>query len=339
LSILPYWTADNGETKLTLFSGHVLDVLRGLPESSVQCVITSPPYWGLRDFGLPAVDWPDGWRGSLGMEPTPAGYVAHIVQVFREVRRVLRSDGTLWLNHGDAYANAAPRGMYGDQTSPKNPDGGPTGPHGELYPERDWSCWKLKPKDLAGLAWRVAFALQDDGWWLRSDIVWSKPNPMPESVTDRPTRAHEYVFLLAKSERYYYDADAIREPTDAPPVTWSTNGIRSNDLTTFGLTRGTANPSCANPAGRNKRTVWEIPSQPFPEAHFATFPEKLCEIPILAGCPAGGVVLDPFAGSGTVLLVAQRLGRSGIGIDLSDAYCQLARRRVEPSHAQMRLQF
>ena len=386
------------------------DALAAMPEGSVHACITSPPYWGLRDYGLEPVVWGDAdcehewgeqiqgrsqsgsldgstldgappgherrpewssafcrrcsaWRGSLGLEPTPELYVEHIVQVMREVRRVLRDDGTLWCNLGDAYASGTGRGYPRDYM-----DGGAvTAPQMmNSTPRFNIKECGLKPKDLVGIPWRVAFALQADGWWLRSDIIWSKPNPMPESVTDRPTRSHEYLFLLSKSARYFYDADAIREPLtessiarisqptfdqqNGGPKDYAKTGVnrhRSARKALEGLAashkgshfdrgktaqhqlgRASANERHDNPAGRNKRSVWEIATQPYPGAHFAVFPEKLVEPCILAGCPERGTVLDPFAGSGTVGLVAERLGRHSVLIDASEDYCRMARERT-----------
>jgi DNA modification methylase len=258
--------------KHTILNGDVIACLRSLPDACVQCVVTSPPYWGLRDYGV---------EGQIGLEPTPEEYVEKMVEVFREVRRVLRDDGTLWLNLGDSYNGSG--GAGGDYASGGLKAGQPK------YPGRRISA--LKPKDLVGIPWRVAFALQEDGWYLRSDIIWSKPNPMPESVTDRPTKSHEYVFLLTKRARYFYDADAVREAhvsvDQSPRKSGVGNGLNRTD-------RGVGREFFGNPAGRNRRTVWEIPTQPTPEAHFATFPEALVEPCIKAGtsergcCPACG---------------------------------------------------
>lgn len=265
-----------------------------MPDESVNCCVTSPPYWGLRDYGA---------DGQIGMEQTPEEYVQHITEVFREVRRVIREDGTLWLNLGDSYANDNNRKRVG----------------------REKRVSGLKPKDLVGIPWRVAFALQADGWYLRSDIIWHKLNPMPESVTDRPTKGHEYVFLMAKSGRYYYDAAAIAEPCGGFNGSTFTTGKTAEarqGLAAIGQGERT------EPTERNKRTVWSIATHPFPEAHFAVYPPSLIEPCILAGSPKGGVVLDPFAGSGTTGMVALRHGRSFIGVELNPTYCEMARRRI-----------
>jgi DNA modification methylase len=284
----------------------VLEELSKLPSKSVQCCVTSPPYWGLRDYGV---------AGQLGLEETPELFVAKMSEIFAEVKRVLRDDGTLWLNLGDSYAgHNAPGFREGNEVKNKN---------GVGYVEG------LKPKDLVGIPWRVAFALQADGWYLRSDIIWHKPNPMPESVTDRPTKSHEYIFLLSKSERYYYDVDAIREPAqDRPQPLPESKTIRPND-TGWHDNRYAPGPTGFGhgPNGRNKRTVWTITPQPYRGAHFATFPEKLVEPCILAGSKADDLVLDPFLGSGTTAKVALRLGRLAIGIELNPEYVELAKAR------------
>ena len=325
---------------MELHHGDALEVLRTLSAESVHCCVTSPPYWGLRDYGVP---------GQIGLEPTVGEYVEKMVAVFREVRRVLRADGTCWLNLGDSYA-----GSWGAQSRGGPPSesstlkgtghvgGGPkikslsavqiaAHPKGQTHTGtiRDPG---LKPKDLAGVPWRVAFALQDDGWWLRSDIIWHKPNPMPESVTDRPTKAHEYVFLLAKSPTYYFDAEAVREPTlslDPGHISYRPNSARIAEEGRKEFSAKHAMSARAyNSAGRNIRSVWTIATAPYAEAHFATFPPALAERCIKAGCPAGGTVLDPFAGAATTLLVADRLQRRGIGIELNPAYVAMATERV-----------
>jgi DNA modification methylase len=303
----------------TLFEGDVLKALRRFPAESVQTCVTSPPYWGLRDYGVP---------GQLGLEPTPDEYVAHMVEVFAEVRRVLREDGTLWLNLGDSYAG--PNNGYSGDDRPSNKAGSlASGNRGARAAGQVRKMGNgLKQKDLVGIPWRVAFALQADGWYLRSDIIWHKPNPMPESVTDRPTKAHEYIFLMSKSPHYFYDIDAIREPLDHPNRS-GTNPRLAIDNTGLGAHGSAVNGGInSNPLGRNKRTVWTVTPKPYKGAHFATFPPALIEPCILAGTPVGGVVLDPFAGSGTTLAVAIQHGRRGVGIELNPAYITLAIERI-----------
>jgi DNA modification methylase len=351
--------------------GDVLDCLREMADSSVHCVVTSPPYWGLRDYGV---------AGQLGMEATPQQYVASMVAVFREVRRVLRKDGTAWVNMGDCYATGAGKvgscpggGEQGEKWAGRgahtaNNSGKASvrlAAMGPMTQPNRMPLPGLKPKDLVGIPWRLAFALQEDGWWLRQDIIWSKPNPMPESVTDRCTKAHEYIFLLSKSERYYYDADSIRtayaEETKtlsfetmefsrrdkyAKPVSgWnmgagshdaiehaipkSHNGSKFTDGKTAAVRARTGKgPRADNPLGANKRSVWSVATQAYPEAHFATFPEELVLPCILAGCPTGGTVLDPFSGSGTTGVVALRYHRKYIGIELNPAYADMSERRI-----------
>ena len=338
-----------------LYQGDALETLKQMEDESINCCVTSPPYWGLRDYGV---------EGQLGLEPTPEEYVANMVEVFREVKRVLRKDGTLWLNLGDSYANNAQAGdkVFGNPEFNKNrPSRQNTKTVKKVVPVG------LKPKDLVGIPWMVAFALRADGWYLRQDIIWHKPNPMPESVKDRCTKAHEYVFLLTKSARYYYDNEAIKE--------------KAVDSRTAG------------DGNRNKRSVWTIPTKPFKEAHFAVFPPDLIKPCILAGtspraceicgapweriverepmeikrsgrgvalgkygktaasgtmikpvtsvttgwqptctCQNEGkgrcIVLDPFAGAGTTLWVAEQLGVDSIGIELNPEYCEIIRRRM-----------
>ena len=270
------------DADVTLYHGGVLETLRELPAESVDCVVTSPPYWGLRDYGTP---------GQLGLEPTPEQYVERMVEVFREVRRVLAAHGTVWLNLGDSY-NGGGGGNYGSGLNVSAHQTNPTA--GRDKPV----AANLKPKDLVGIPWRVAFALQADGWYLRSDIIWAKPNPMPESVTDRPTKAHEYVFLLSKQPRYFFDQEAVREPhtttvhRNTAPTTEYGNGRTPSEVAGKQVNRGGKALAYAytdgvqgNPAGRNIRSVWEIATQPYPEAHFATFPEELARRCIAAGCP------------------------------------------------------
>ena len=293
--------------------GDCLERLREMPAGSVQTCVTSPPYWGLRDYGD---------EGQLGLESTPEQYVANLVEVFREVRRVLRNDGTVWLNLGDSYAGSPHWTGNTGRNRPTITDAA----MGGTPPERRVLAGDgLKPKDLVGIPWRVAFALQADGWYLRSDIIWSKPNPMPESVTDRPTKAHEYLFLLAKRPRYYYDSDAIREDALWPDGPNAPDAIASPHGQGFTAGRSNGIPPSA---GRNKRSVWTVATQPFPGAHFAVFPPKLIEPCILAGSLPGALILDPFCGSGTTGLVALRHDRSFIGIELSPEYAEMARERI-----------
>jgi DNA modification methylase len=329
--------------------GDALTLLRDMPDSSIHCCVTSPPYWGLRDYGV---------DGQIGLEGTPEEYTAKMVEVFREVRRVLRDDGTLWLNLGDSY--------YATASSCSGRSSGLEGgkKHQEEAVKRPTKIAPgLKPKDLIGIPWRVAFALQADGWWLRSDIVWNKPNPMPESVKDRPTRSHEYIFLMSKSAQYFYDADAIREPYMESSIKWisqpsfdtqtggpkdygpDSNRSMRKTLENFkrktDKQRGHSRKHAGfndrwdsmtkteqSECGRNKRDVWTVPTHPYPGAHFATFPTKLIEPCILAGCPEGGTVLDPFSGAGTTGLVASRLDREFIGIELKPKYAEMARERI-----------
>jgi len=311
---------------LTLLQGDALEQLQSLESKSVQCCVTSPPYWGLRDYGA---------TSQLGLEPTPEAYVVNMVAMFREVGRVLRDDGTLWLNLGDSYAGS---GTY-QNSRPGNPI------NNSRASNRNGcgSVPGLKPKDLCGIPWRLAFALQADGWYLRSDIIWHKPNPMPESVTDRPTKSHEYIFLLTKSSRYFWDAEAIREPLSEVSLQqieyFKKNGARNEQSDkVFDVSRrdsgGALNTkgcgsrgSAMDLAGRNKRSVWTIPTQPYADAHFATFPEELPKLCILAGSKLDDTVLDPFAGSGTTGKVAIELGRRAILIELNPDYCEMIRTR------------
>ena len=299
----------------TCLVGDCLAVLRTLPDGFVQTCVTSPPYFGLRDYGH---------AGQIGLEATPQAFVDKLVEVFREVRRVLKDDGTLWLNLGDSYA--ANRGrqvpstlMNGDATNAAQAGAGVG------MVARDFG---LKPKDLIGIPWMVAFALRADGWWLRQDIIWHKPNPMPESVTDRCTKSHEYVFLLSKSPSYFYDHEAIKEPAESserPSVARGGFGGKTADLVGREAFRAVTDT-------RNKRSVWTVATKPYGGAHFAVFPTELIEPCVLAGSRPGDIVLDPFFGSGTSGAVAQALGRRFLGIELNEAYVALqAQRLVQPS--------
>jgi len=302
--------------------GDCLESLRAMPAGSVQCCVTSPPYWGLRDYGH---------GDQLGMEETPDQYVANMVAVFAEVRRVLRDDGTLWLNVGDTYA-----GYWGDKTakakgerSSADTNGWTNGFNMNAKPSFHdaFDSAGIKPKDLCGIPWLLAFALRADGWYLRSEIIWAKPNPMPESVTDRPTKAHEQVFLLTKSPRYFYGADAVREAHEHPNATRTRGSFAPGSLQE-NLGKYWKTPNGNHPSGRNKRTVWTVATQPFAGAHFATFPPKLIEPMVLAGSKPGDTVLDPFSGSGTTGMVALRHDRSYIGLELNPEYAELSRNRI-----------
>lgn len=299
-----------------------------LEPASIDCIVTSPPYWGLRDYGHP---------DQFGLEATPQEYVAKLVDLFARLRPALKDEGTVWLNLGDSYA-AGGSGGYGPASTLSGYTSENTKGRQAYENIVIRKCPPgLKPKDLAGIPWRVAFALQEDGWWLRSDIIWSKPNPMPESVTDRPTKAHEYVFLLAKSERYWFDQEAVREALSPTTLEWATGKAGwgpSNPL--HATATGTHGPSlrgegrCGeSEAGRNIRTVWTISTKPYSGAHFAVFPPEIPERCIKAGCPEGGTVLDPFAGSGTTLYVARKLGRNSIGFELNEDYRPLIDDRLK----------
>lgn len=307
-------TGGHRGARLSFLSGDAVEQLRMLDEDSIHCCVTSPPYYNLRNYNVP---------GQLGRETTPEEYVEKLVGVFREVRRVLRSDGTLWLNIGDSYTSGGRKTRAFDPKLPaRSVDQRPQTPAG------------MKPKDLIGIPWMLAFALRADGWYLRQDIIWHKPNCMPESVRDRCTRSHEYIFLLSKSKRYYFDIDAIREPFTTPPRSGERRSYKPGCTSSFDMNAGhiEQNGNFAglplNPKGRNKRDVWTVSTSSFKGAHFAVFPEKLVEPCILAGCPQGGTVLDPFMGSGTTGAVAKRLGRSFIGIDINPNYCIMAAKRI-----------
>jgi len=291
---------------VTLHCGDALEVLKALPAGIVQTCVTSPPYYGLRDYNV---------SGQIGLEPTPAEYVARLVAVFGEVRRVLRDDGTLWLNLGDSYASTGGANLNGNKGNPYSKD------------VRSASFPDVKPKDLLGIPWMVAFALRADGWYLRQDIVWSKPNPMPESVRDRCTKAHEYLFLLSKKPSYYFDAEAIAEAS-AQPERAGTVENTFHSPNRAGAGRNDVGRQVLRTGTRNRRSVWTVTPTPFPGAHFAVMPPELVRPCVLAGCPAGGVVLDPFAGSGTTLAVAVEERRRAVGIELNPEYHALIRKRL-----------
>lgn len=304
--------------KYRLYEGDVMDGLSKIPDGKIQCCVTSPPYFGLRDYGH---------GGQIGLEPKPDEFVSKLVAVFREVRRVLRDDGTLWLNLGDSYA----RNGGGVESKMKTAHKMGVGQKATYLAGGMQSINRvpegLKEKDLIGIPWRVAFALQADGWYLRQDLIWHKPNPMPESVTDRCTKAHEYVFLLTKSQRYYYDAGAVCEPATNRSCgnIQPTKGARTGDVKH--QTKGNLHMIGAA-EHRNRRSVWSITTQPYSGAHFAVMPEALVEPCLLAGSRPGDVVLDPFTGSGTVGAVAVNHGRSFVGCELNPDYIALARQRI-----------
>lgn len=298
---------------IEIYEGDCRQILSDLAEQSINCCVTSPPYFGLRDYGN---------DNQIGLEQTPDEFVEALVGVFREVKRVLRDDGTVWLNLGDSYYNYRPgKGQaLAKQTVSKTSQDLP-----QECARRGNKLEGLKEKDLIGIPWRVAFALQADGWYLRQDIIWSKPNPMPESVKDRCTKAHEYIFLLSKSPRYYFDNDAIREQAQDWGERDRTNGKYHNDGSGLSPHSGLEKSYDT----KNKRSVWTVSPKPFSEAHFAVYPPELIEPCILAGCPEGGTVLDPFGGSGTTGVVADRLGRNAILTELNPDYIDIARNRIE----------
>jgi len=297
--------------KATILVGDVLDRLSEIPDKSVQCCVTSPPYWGLRDYGN---------DGQLGLESTPEAYVENMVAVFREVWRVLADDGVCWLNLGDSYNGSG--GAGGDYSPGGLKEGQPK------YPGRRVAS--LKPKDLVGIPWRVAFALQADGWWLRQDIIWHKPNPMPESVTDRCTKAHEYLFMLTKSSRYYFNNEAIKEP--AKWERWGDQTVIKEQQGTAKWIGNASKDELQKRTTKNRRSVWSIPTKSFKGAHFAVMPEALVEPCVLSSSQQEDYVLDPFSGSGTVAVVALRHGRNFVGIELNPDYAQIARERITNSN-------
>ena len=317
----PYYSDD----QISLYLGDALKVSKELPDGSVDCIVTSPPYFGLRDYGI---------EGQYGLESSPAEYVETMRTLFAELRRILADDGTLWLNIGDSYTGRA--------DSSAGPTRGRARP--AAMPRRHNTTSDLGTKNLLGIPWRLAFALQDDGWILRNDNIWHKPNAMPESVTDRLSSRHEHVFMLTKSARCWFDLDAIREPVvteRASALTWDRpddNIPGQKPQHRQGRSWGGVSAPQPNlestgerhrhqhPQGKNPGDVWSIPTQPFPGAHFAVFPVALPQRCILAGCKPGGTVLDPFNGSGTTGLAAQRTGRKYIGIDINREYLDLTLR-------------
>ena len=313
----------NGLKTDTIINRDALYALRELPEESVHCCVTSPPYYALRDYGLDA---------QIGREDTPEQYIDRLTEVFRELRRVLRSDGTLWLNIADTYCGTGNKGYHAD---PKNPKGR----NGQQI-ARNNRVSGCKQKDLIGIPWLLAFALRADGWYLRSDIIWQKENPMPESVKDRCARCYEHIFLFSKSKKYFFDYKAISEPIAPATAERLKRGMKGGNK--YGKPvpgqpqpqsinrpreHGEIKDADINPL-RNKRDVWKINTVPFKGGHYAAYPPKLVETCLLAGCPEGGIVLDPFMGSGTTGMVASQMGRHFIGIELNPAYTELAYKRI-----------
>lgn len=303
----PYYADDTA----TLHLGDATTILRRMPDASVDCIVTSPPYYGQRHYGHP---------DQYGLEPTPAEYVANLRRALGEARRVLAKDGTLWLNLGDTY-NSAPSGQNAINSRRDGTSDAKQRTAEAAVGRRPRPDPSSPAKALLGMPWRVALALQDDGWILRNDVIWAKTNPMPESVTDRLSSTHEHVFLLSKSERYRFDLDAIREPHTAKRVAGA-GAFGARDASHPRAATGTY--TGPNPLGRNPGDVWRLATRPYPEAHFATYPIDLPIRCITAGCRPGGVVLDPFSGSGTTGDAARRLGRRYIGIDLVAGYHDLA---------------
>ena len=294
----------------TFLQGDAVEVLKTIPENVVDCCITSPPYFGLRDYGV---------DGQIGLEPTMAEYIDKLVNVFSEVKRVLKPSGTLWLNLGDSYAGSGGMGSDADKKAKR-------GMAIIKNYNRQRNVDGISPKNMLGVPFRVAFALQGSGWILRQDIVWYKPNPMPESVTDRCTKAHEYIFLLTKSKKYYYDYKTIQEPSIYPNDNRKSRvHANAKDLKRIGNKLQAGDTTYPN---RNKRSVWTIPTKPYKGAHFATFPEELINPMILAGSPVNGIVLDPFMGAGTVALASRKKQRNFIGIELNPDYIELAKERL-----------
>tara|TARA_R110002111_G_scaffold181935_2_gene247480 strand:- start:1482 stop:2447 length:966 start_codon:yes stop_codon:yes gene_type:complete len=301
-----------------ILTGDCVELMKKMDGESVDMCVTSPPYWGLRDYGH--------GESQLGLEATPEEYIDNMVKVFREVKRVLKPEGTLWLNIGDSYNGSG--GSGGDYNKGGIKEGQPK------YGKKNTPS--LKPKDLVGIPWMLAFALRADGWWLRQDIIWAKPSCMPESVTDRCTKNHEYVFLLSKNKDYYYDHEAIKEDTVSKAdkrksaFTYADNEdwAKDKDASRISKAKGIADARVKQYAKRNKRSVWWVSPKPFPEAHFAVFPVELIEPCILAGCPADGLVLDPFGGAGTTAIAAIKHGRNALLCEYSCEYVEIAHKRI-----------
>ena len=342
---------------ISFLQGDVFDNIKKLEDNSIDCVVTSPPYWGLRDYGV---------SGQLGLEPTYQEHIQNIVELFRAMKPKLKDSATIWLNYGDSYAATVNGTKVKDQIKNKVQFAGKYLIDGDdrTFRDKPFSTIQgsLKPKDLVMIPNRIAIALQDDGWWIRSEIIWHKPNPMPESVRDRPTSAHEKIWLITKSKKYYYDADAIREPLTSSSLTRlnqpnlknqkgstrANGGMKSNgnmkavfskknikgNFSKRGITRTTEGLNLKtqlekiNPLGKNKRNVWTVTTKPCKEAHFATFPKDLIEPCIKAGCPENGIVFDPFGGSGTTGIVAKLFNRKSIMSELNPEYIKIAKARI-----------
>ena len=287
----------------SILQGNNIETLKSIPSNYVNCCITSPPYYGLRNYNA---------EGQIGIEETPEMYIEKLISVFNEVKRILRNDGTLWVNIGDSYAGS---GKGGQSENKKSKNWQPVySNHGATY--------GLKPKDLIGIPWMLAFALRENGWYLRQDIIWNKPNPMPEPVTDRCVKAHEYLFLLSKSKKYFFDSKAIQEPAI---YAFDNRGERGDNR------RGTECNSVNGATGeyRNKRDVWTVTTEPLGVAHFAIYPQKLILPCVLCACPENGIILDPFMGSGTTAVVAVKNLRNYIGCELNPDYIKIAETRIQ----------
>jgi DNA modification methylase len=296
-----------------IYEGDCLTFLKQMPDNFIDCCVTSPPYYGLRDYGV---------DGQIGLDETPEQYVQKLVEVFREVRRVLKPEGTLWLNLGDSYASST-KGSGGPSSKQDSNAG-------SRYNPRKFNHG-VKEKDLMGIPWMAAFALRVDGWYLRQDIIWHKRNPMPESVTDRCTKSHEYIFLLAKSQKYYYDYEAIQEPSVAAGELRRFNDPKKIERGMGKIPTGNESPDALPyeiKDNRNKRSVWTVNTKPYKDAHFAVYPEELIVDCIKAGCPENGTVLDPFMGAGTTGLVARKVNRNYVGIELNAEYIKIAEKRI-----------
>ena len=333
-----------------IYQGDSLEVLKTFEDNSIDCCVTSPPYYALRDYGV---------DGQIGVEETPEKYIERLTEVFMDVRRVLKPNGTLWLNIGDSYWGGGWRGSVLNEHSGRIQQGSKGRHCGEQIPSYNGMSGVYKPKDLIGIPWMLAFSLRNAGWYLRQDIIWQKGNPMPESVKDRCTKSHEYIFLMSKSQKYYFDYEAIQEEATSSekPRIFGANNQKGTSRNDIGRVYKPRTKNCQYDGQvpntmhlkredgikdevyfvRNKRDVWSINVKPNKEAHFATYPPKLVSTCILAGCPEGGVVLDPFIGSGTTGIVANKLGRHYVGIELNPEYVEMAERRIGLEKSQLKL--